>query len=34
MIHVCWIDRGSEATQPPNPDYPDGVSKLPVPGSK
>jgi len=25
MIHVSWIDRGSEATQPPNPDYPDGV---------
>jgi hypothetical protein len=25
MIHVNWIDRGGEPTQPPDPDHPDGV---------
>ena len=24
-IHVHWIDRGYEPTQPPNPEYPTGM---------
>jgi hypothetical protein len=25
LIHVHWVDRGYEPTQPPNPDHPDGI---------
>jgi hypothetical protein len=24
-IHIHWIDRGRDPTQPPNPAYPDGI---------
>jgi hypothetical protein len=25
LIHVHWVDRGRDPTQPPDPKYPDGI---------